>query len=54
LHDPTLTDDQVTSFIDVWRTATADPSRFAGEIERSEARRIGDWWDAGRGPPIQE
>jgi len=42
-----LDDRDLDSFIDVWRTAISDPSRFTERLEQ-DARGLG-WWDALRG-----
>ncbi len=49
LHDPALTDVDLTSFLDVWRTAVARPDEFAARVEEPPTRATrgpSDWWDA--------
>jgi hypothetical protein len=48
LSDPTLSDLDVASFIDVWRTATSNPQEFARRVEPETDD--GDDGDGTRGP----
>lgn len=44
LGNGSLTEDDLASFIEVWRTAIDNPEKFRNEVS-SQERGIGDWWD---------
>jgi hypothetical protein len=46
LNNESLTDADLTSFLDVWRTAVTEPETFKQRIEQEEMRGIEDWWNS--------
>jgi hypothetical protein len=44
LDDPTLTDRDLTSYIDVWRTAIDSPEEFDRQVRKPPDRGVADWW----------
>jgi len=46
LHDEALTERDLDSFIEVWRTAITNPDQFQSKLASPPVvRGVGDWWD---------